>query len=139
MNPFAMPQLVPPGVETVDTLQAIAQELHEEAEASYFVDTDADRGAKVAAAAGYIERAIALLVELEGLSPKLAAEVEALAALCTCGHDRGEHMAEAPHSCEACACSEACPTFTPAARPTERCIDDAPTDPPPAPEPMGAA
>ena len=129
MNPFSLPSLAPPGAELVDSLQAIAHELTEEAEASFMVGTDAHRAGQVAIAAGYIERAIGVLIELEGLSHKLAREVEALAVLCGCGHDRGDHLVDAPHPCEACECDR----YVAADRPTEPCLDKSPTEPPPAP------
>ena len=50
-------------------------------------------------AAGYIQRAAELVLECE-LSPELAAEVHALEALCVCGLERGEHMADPPFGTE---------------------------------------
>jgi hypothetical protein len=96
---------------------------------------------KIEGAAGYMLRAAELLLELD-VGPELAEEVRALAALCECGHDQGDHMVEAPHVCEGDALEVdpgqldcGCTGFRPAPRDT---LADFMTEPAPAP-PMGEA
>jgi hypothetical protein len=62
-------------------------------------------------------------------------ELEALAQVCTCGKDRGDHAAAAPHGImeEGAGFRVAeCFGFVPADRSTERPMHNVPTDPPPA-------
>lgn len=93
-------------------------------------DLSGEPGALLRDARAHLVDAIVALEELE-LSLPLAAEVAALAELCACGRDRGEHMTEAPHPSE----DGACAGF---ARPRrDTLIDSNETDP--APAPMGAA
>jgi hypothetical protein len=46
-------------------------------------------------------RPLTTVEELVGL-PVEHPRVPELAMLCVCGHDLGDHMAEAPHACEPC-------------------------------------
>lgn len=56
------------------------------------------RQRKILVAFRHLHRAAELVLELDP-SPELSAEVLALQTLCLCGHDRGDHGAEAPHLC----------------------------------------
>jgi hypothetical protein len=71
----------------------------EELEGLAFDDTTAAQCGAIRAACGHIQRASALLLGL-AISEPLRAEVEALEALCACGHDRGDHLVEPPHLCD---------------------------------------
>jgi hypothetical protein len=62
----------------------------------------------VDAAAAYLMLAAEKLLELDP-SPELAAEVLALQALCLCGRDRGDHLAEPPHASEDGTCEAFAP------------------------------
>ena len=80
--------------DLVDELSEIALELQEAA----YDDTTAGEARVLHAAASQCEGAVEVLVALG--EQMHARKVADLAVLCRCGHDRGEHLVDAPHACE---------------------------------------
>jgi hypothetical protein len=127
------------------------ERLAEELRCSAFDDTDAAECLALRDVAALLEYASGRLDKL--LDAEVHPDVAALAAMCVCGHDRGEHLVDAPHTCEgvafiegpraaiasvlggfpSCCCPgfEAEPELAPAAD-TEPALERVPSEPPPA-------
>jgi hypothetical protein len=137
--------------QLAEDLTAIAWELED---ASYNAG-GSERAVRLDAVQGLVDEAARILREM--LEARHLGELAALETLCAhCGHDRGDHLVEAPHACEAEASERldellglepdeagcGCPGFVPPGtyRDTMRTLHDAETIPPPAPaEEHGAA
>ena len=83
-----------------DELEALASELHDDMKNAETAGGRSRIMRVLELAADLAERAAELVLELDP-GEDLPADVRALAVLCAnCGHDRGDHLVEAPHACE---------------------------------------
>jgi hypothetical protein len=107
--------------------------LADELRSSAFDDTDAAECLALRDVAALLEYASGCLDKR--LAAEVHPDVAALEVLCVyCGHDRGDHLVDAPHTCEgACPCLGFAAEDAPApALDTEPALARVPSEPPPA-------
>ena len=83
--------------DTAEALAALGNEVLDHVEGG----SGSDRARRVLERAADLTLQAAELVLSLDQGDELGADVRALAVLCAvCGHDRGDHLVEAPHACE---------------------------------------